>query len=96
MKQPRYLDKDGKRDWIDDYAANNSMERFNGAMAFTIGKYRRRFGKKDPEEMELYKIEDYTKRWIDALVEIYVLDYFEAKQLVILELEQITALASEE
>ena len=96
MKQPRFLKKDGKTDWIDDYAAESSVERFNGAMAFTIGKYLRRLGKKDPEEMELYKIEDYTKRWIDALVEIYGVNYFEAKQLVRLELEQVTALASEE
>ena len=50
-------------DWIDEFAANNSIEDFRAAMRFTIGKYERRLGKKDAMSKELYKIADYYKRW---------------------------------
>ena len=61
-KQPRYTDEDGL-DWIDGFAANNSVEDFRAAMRFTIGKYDRRLGKKDELSKELYKISDYYQRW---------------------------------
>tara|TARA_R110000850_G_scaffold172939_2_gene298618 strand:+ start:1137 stop:1625 length:489 start_codon:yes stop_codon:yes gene_type:complete len=61
-KQPRYTDEDGL-DWIDEFAANNSIEDFRAAMRFTIGKYDRRLGKKDELSKELYKISDYYQRW---------------------------------
>ena len=61
-KQPRYKDENGL-DWIDEFAANNSIEDFRAAMRFTIGKYERRLGKKDEFSKELYKISDYYARW---------------------------------
>ena len=61
-KQPRYKDENGL-DWIDEFAANNSIEYFRAAMRFTIGKYERRLGKKDDLIKELYKISDYYARW---------------------------------
>ena len=61
-KQPRYKDENGL-DWIDEFAANNSIEDFRAAMRFTIGKYERRLGKKDDLSKELYKISDYYARW---------------------------------
>lgn len=64
-KQPRYTDNSGM-DWIDEFAANNSIEEFRAAMRFTIGKYERRLGKKDDRSKELYKIADYYKRWSDV------------------------------
>ena len=64
-KQPRYTDSSGM-DWIDEFAANNSIEEFRAAMRFTIGKYERRLGKKDDRSKELYKIADYYKRWSDV------------------------------
>lgn len=63
QKQERYLQKDGKTDWIDECAGGMSTEQFRGAMMFTIGKYFQRMGKKDPIEMEQAKIADYAKRW---------------------------------
>ena len=61
-KQPRYTDEDGQ-DWIDEFAANNSIDDFRAAMRFTIGKYERRLGKKDELSKELYKMSDYYQRW---------------------------------
>lgn len=61
-KQPRYTDEDGL-DWIDEFAANNSIDDFRAAMRFTIGKYERRLGKKDELSKELYKMSDYYQRW---------------------------------
>lgn len=61
-KQPRYTDENGL-DWIDEFAANNSIDDFRAAMRFTIGKYERRLGKKDELSKELYKISDYYQRW---------------------------------
>ena len=69
MKQKRYLAKDGERDWIDKCANYLPTEAFNGAMFFNIGKYYQRLGKKDLEEQELEKIEDYRQRWKQKLIE---------------------------
>ena len=62
MKQERYKNEDGT-DWIDECAANFTPEEFRGAMKFTIGKYKKRMGKKDAVELEQKKIKDYEKRW---------------------------------
>jgi len=63
VKQERYLDESGKKDWIDECAETMTPEEFRGAMKFTIGKYERRLGKKDSLSSELYKISDYYRRW---------------------------------
>lgn len=63
MKQERYLDKNGD-DWIDECARTLTKEEFRGAMKFTVGKYMRRMGKKDPIEQERAKVNDYIERWI--------------------------------
>ena len=67
-KQPRYKDENGL-DWVDEFAANNSIEDFRAAMRFTIGKYERRLGKKDELSKELYKISDYYARWSQVELE---------------------------
>ena len=64
MKQERYLNDDGT-DWIDECAATLTPEEFRGAMKFTIGKYEKRMGRKDAEELEQAKIDDYKKRWAE-------------------------------
>lgn len=61
-KQDRYLSGFGE-DWIEEFAKSATPEEFRGAMKFTIGKYLRRVGKKDPIPQELEKIEDYCRRW---------------------------------
>ena len=68
MKQPRYKNEDGT-DWIDECAASFTPEEFRGAMKFTIGKYKKRMGKKDDVELEQAKIDDYEGRWADYEVE---------------------------
>ena len=64
MKQERYKNEDGS-DWIDECAANFTPEEFRGAMKFTIGKYKKRMGKKDDVKLEQAKIDDYEDRWAD-------------------------------
>ncbi len=64
MKQERYLNEDGT-DWIDECSEILTPEEFRGAMKFTIGKYKRRMGKKDPIEQESKKITDYIQRWAE-------------------------------
>lgn len=63
QKQDRYLTGDGT-DWIDKFAGTSSKEQFRGAMAFTIGKYMSRMGKKDTTLIEVTKIADYANRWL--------------------------------
>ena len=63
-KQQRYQDANGD-DWIDEFARTSTPEEFRGAMRFTIGKYERRLGKKDPIPMELRKMADYYLRWAE-------------------------------
>ena len=94
-KQKRYLDKTGKRDWIDKCANDMPMIEFNGAMFFTIGKYYQRLGKKDPEKMELAKIEDYKARWIGVLVSCYCRSKAMAKDFVDAEIKRARKLANE-
>lgn len=61
-KQPRYQDAKGD-DWIDEFARTATADEFRGAMRFTIGKYLRRAGKKDPLPSEIRKMRDYCQRW---------------------------------
>lgn len=63
-KQDRYQDAQGD-DWIDEFARTSTPEEFRGAMAFSIGKYVRRMGKKDERIREIKKIADYANRWAD-------------------------------
>lgn len=63
-KQERYKNDDGT-DWIDECAEEFTPEEFRGAMKFTIGKYKKRMGKKDDVELENYKIADYEARWAE-------------------------------
>lgn len=61
-KQARYQDAKGE-DWIDEFARTATADEFRGAMRFTIGKYLRRAGKKDPLPSEIRKMRDYCQRW---------------------------------
>lgn len=63
LKQARYQDAKGE-DWIDEFARTATADEFRGAMRFTIGKYLRRAGKKDPLPSEIRKMRDYCDRWI--------------------------------
>lgn len=96
MKQQRYLDKDGKRDWIDKCADEMTINDFNAAMLFTIGKYYQRLGKKDQEQQEMAKIWDYMKRWSDVLQGVYVIDGHEAMRRVVRDVKKAKALANNE
>jgi len=82
-KQERYLDESGKRDWIDECADSFSPTEFRGAMKFTIGKYLRRLGKKDPVAQEQAKIDDYINRWV--AVEVGNHESFEMAEMYVKE-----------
>lgn len=60
-KQERYKSDNGK-DFIDESYETMTWEEFVGAMKFTIGKYMKRFGKKDDIESESKKVMDYAIR----------------------------------
>ena len=64
-KQDRYKDKDGKSDYLDRTMKTMTPEQFRGAMMWTIGKYIDRLGEKDPVCEEVYKIADYSQRWLE-------------------------------
>ena len=70
-KQKRYLSADNKTDWIDKCADSFSPTEFRGAMKFTIGKYLKRMGKKDPIAKEQAKIDDYRARWVEYEIAIW-------------------------
>lgn len=95
MKQKRYLAKDGKRDWIDKCADEMTLEAFNGAMFFNIGKYYQRLGKKDPEEQEKGKIVDYMQRWSMVLTEAHGIEPINAEDFVFAQVERAKQLAQE-
>lgn len=63
-KQARYQDANGE-DWIDEFARTSTVDEFRGAMAFNIGKYVRRMGRKDERIKEIKKIADYANRWAE-------------------------------
>lgn len=65
MKRPeRYTENNSSRDWIDEFCATSSAEEVRGAFRFTIGKYLRRYGKKDDPLQEAIKIQDYANRLV--------------------------------
>lgn len=66
MTRPtRYTEKNSSRDWIDEFAATSTTEETRGAFRFTIGKYLRRYGKKDDPLQEALKIQDYANRLVE-------------------------------
>ena len=65
MSRPeRYTENNSSRDWIDEFCATSSTEEVRGAFRFTIGKYLRRYGKKDDPLQEAIKIQDYANRLV--------------------------------
>ena len=65
MNRPeRYTENNSSRDWIDEFCATSSVEEVRGAFRFTIGKYLRRYGKKDDPLQEAIKIQDYANRLV--------------------------------
>lgn len=65
MTRPtRYTENSSSRDWIDEFCATSSVEEVRGAFRFTIGKYLRRYGKKDDPLQEAIKIQDYANRLV--------------------------------
>lgn len=65
MNRPaRYTENNSRRDWIDEFCATSSTEEVRGAFRFTIGKYLRRYGKKDDPLQEAVKIQDYANRLV--------------------------------
>ena len=65
MKRPeRYTENNSSRDWIDEFCATSSVDEVRGAFRFTIGKYLRRYGKKDDPLQEAIKIQDYANRLV--------------------------------
>lgn len=66
MTRPtRYTENNSNRDWIDEFIATSSAEEVRGAFRFTIGKYLRRYGKKDDPLQEAIKIQDYANRLVE-------------------------------
>ena len=65
MKRPeRYTENNSSRDWIDEFCSTSSVDEVRGAFRFTIGKYLRRYGKKDDPLQEAIKIQDYANRLV--------------------------------
>lgn len=66
MTRPtRYTENNSSRDWIDEFCATSTPEEARGAFRFTIGKYLRRYGKKDDQLQEALKIQDYANRLVE-------------------------------
>ena len=66
MTRPtRYTENSSSRDWIDEFCATSTVEESRGAFRFTIGKYLRRYGKKDDPLQEAVKIQDYANRLVE-------------------------------
>lgn len=66
MTRPaRYKENNSSRDWIDEFCATSTTEEVRGAFRFTIGKYLRRYGKKDDPLQEAIKIQDYANRLVE-------------------------------
>ena len=95
VKKEYYLDQNRERDWIDKCAEDMTLEAFNGAMFFTIGKYYQRLGKKDPEEQEKFKVLDYMQRWRMVLTDKYSIPENEAEDWVFSAMESAKQLAQE-
>jgi len=66
MTRPsRYTENNSSRDWIDEFCATRSVEEVRGAFLFSLGKYQRRYGKKDDHLQEAMKIQDYANRLVE-------------------------------
>ena len=66
MSRPtRYTENNSSRDWIDEFCATKSVEEVRGAFLFNLGKYQRRYGKKDDHLQEALKIQDYANRLVE-------------------------------
>ena len=66
MTRPtRYRENNSSRDWIDEFCATKSAEEVRGAFLFNLGKYQRRYGKKDDHLQEALKIQDYANRLVE-------------------------------
>lgn len=66
MTRPaRYKENNSSRDWIDEFCATSTVDESRGAFRFTIGKYLRRYGKKDDPLQEALKIQDYANRLVE-------------------------------
>lgn len=68
-KLDRYkTDPNKEKDYIDDTYDSMDFSQFVGAMSWTVGKYFRRFGKKDNIVEEAYKIRAYANRFYDKVL----------------------------
>lgn len=66
MSRPeRYKENNSSRDFIDEFCATKSAEEVRGAFLFNMGKYQRRYGKKDDHLQEALKIQDYANRLVE-------------------------------
>ena len=66
MSRPtRYTENNSSRDFIDEFCATRSAEEVRGAFLFNLGKYLRRYGKKDDHLQEALKIQDYANRLVE-------------------------------
>lgn len=66
MSRPkRYTENNSNRDWIDEFCATKSVDEVRGAFLFNMGKYQRRYGKKDEHLKEALKIQDYANRLVE-------------------------------
>ena len=66
MSRPeRYKENNSSRDWIDEFCATRSVDEVRGAFLFNLGKYQRRYGKKDEHLQEALKIQDYANRLVE-------------------------------
>lgn len=81
MTRPsRYTENNSSRDWIDEFIATSSAEEVRGAFRFTIGKYLRRYGKKDDPLQEALKIQDYANRLVAFERELAAPDHVELRR----------------
>ena len=81
MKRPeRYTENNSNRDWIDEFSATSSVDEVRGAFRFTIGKYLRRYGKKDDPLQEAIKIKDYANRLVSFEREQRLSDHLENRR----------------
>lgn len=81
MTRPsRYTENNSSRDWIDEFIATSSQEEVRGAFRFTIGKYLRRYGKKDDPLQEALKIQDYANRLVEFERELAAPDHVELRR----------------
>lgn len=81
MTRPsRYTENNSSRDWIDEFIATSTTEEVRGAFRFTIGKYLRRYGKKDDPLQEAIKIQDYANRLVSFERELAAPDHVELRR----------------